>query len=582
MRLLSRLTAAVCLLVPLAQGQTAPGSLVLSGNYQNGQFDSLTFVNSVVGWDMFFNAGFLGASTVIGNVEAGQIWFEHEVFVRPPEATTGFHTYINPAPGSVNQLDYHATMVGNVLAGSGYVVNNGNPEYTYAGLGMAPAATLVSAGIATEFSATDPGSFATTQASVVTPYQAFFQGVGLGAGVARPDVINSSWGGGDPAAVSNEALAIDGLARQNSSVALVVAAGNGGSDAVSFPASGYNNISVGSLGGASFLQPSDYTSRGMTDFYNPKTGVTLTGVRAAVDIAAPGERYFLAAYLGNSGTLGASAEFASLIQQPSPKDLYFLNQDGTSFASPIVAGGIALLKDVAKTDLVWNFNGNPAALDTRVIKSVLMAGAQKTVGWNNGQNASNVTTQALDLQTGAGAMDLVGTSDVYFFGTRDVAGTNGGQIANYGWDSATINLGAALEYAFAETFTEDMTLTVALNWFAVRGFDDLNQTGTDLAFSNLDLQVWLLDDNGEFSIKVGESMSTYNNTEFLRFDTLAAGHYGLRVVFNGMVYDTTNAVTDEQYAMAWRAVAIPEPGGLTYLVSILIIGLRRRRSPINL
>ena len=86
-----------------------------------------------------------------------------------------------------------------------------------------------------------------------------------------------------------------------------------------------------------------------------------------------------------------------------------------------------------------------------------------------------------------------------------------------------------------------------------------------------------LDSNGNFTIKVGESMSTYNNTEFLCFDTLAAGHYGLRVVFGSLVYDLTNAVTDEQYALAWRAMPIPEPGCMTYLVAILVIGLHRRR-----
>lgn len=564
MKCLNRYAIISCFGMALAMGQTRPGSLVYSGDYQNGAFESLTFVNSVVGWDLFFNSGFRGGSTVIGNVEAGLVWTNHEVFIRPAQVTTGLSAYNNTAVGALNQVDYHATTVGHILAGSGYRVSD--DSYTYAGLGMAPEATLISAGIATGFSSTNPGEFETSTQSVVNAYRALFQGVG----VAKADVINSSWGGGDPAATSPESLAIDGLARQNASVSFVVSAGNGGSATVSAPASGFNNISVGSLGGASFLEPSSFSSSGLTDFYNPETLETITGVRSAVDIAAPGERMFLAAYLGNSGSIGAA--LPELVQEPSPTDLYFLNMDGTSFAAPIVAGGISLLKDAGNTLLAGNVN----AADTRVIKSVLMASAQKTIGWDNGQDAMNVTTQVLDLATGAGAMDLVAAADVYYFGTQDVAGSTGGQIDNFGWESATIDLGEMLEYKFATEFTQEMTLTVALNWFAMTEFDNLTETGSAVAFSNLDLEVWSLDSGGEFVAMVGASMSMYNNTEFLRIDSLAAGNYGLRVVFGGMIYDMSDSVTSESYGLAWRAVAVPEPS-VAAMFGVLLVLLGRRR-----
>ncbi len=560
--------------VPLAVGQVRPESLIYSGNYENGAFESLTFVNSVVGWDLFFNAGFRGGSTVIGNVEAGHIWFGHEAFNRPATTANRFHTHNNPAAGSLDEIDYHATTVGHVLAGSGFIPPN---SYTFTGLGMAPEATLVSGAVATGFSSTDFGSFSITSDSVVSVYQDFFRGNGLGTGVARPDVINSSWGGGDPAGNSNESLAIDGLARQNASVAFVVSAGNNAGGLASAPAAGFNNISVGSLGGPSFLQPSDFTSTGMADFHNPVTGVTLTGVRVAVDIAAPGERLFLSAYLGDSGSIGASPELAGIIEEPSPTDQYFLNLDGTSYSSPIVAGGIALLKDVAKTDPFLNHNGNAEALDTRVVKSVIMAGARETIGWNNGQNAFNVTTQALDVATGAGSLDLEAAADVYFFGTRDVAGAGGGVITEVGWDAGTINLGGMLEYVFAAEFSQEMTLNVALNWFAVREYNDLPGTGMDLAFSNLNLQVWQLDSEGEFVAQVGASESVYNNTEFLRIDSVAAGSYGLRVLHQGMLFDSSGLADAEAFGLAWRAVAIPEPGVLGLLGVAGLLVLRRRR-----
>jgi hypothetical protein len=558
--------AALGVSIPATCAGDSPRSLVFSGDIQNP--NDRTFVNSVVGWDLFFNSGFLGASTVIGNVEAGHIWTGHEAFDRLTGVTNSVSNFSNTAVGAINEIDYHATAVGHVLAGSGHLPTLNGEDYSLVGVGMAPEATVVSGAIATGFSSTDFGSFSISQESAVNVYRAFFQG----SGAAQADVINSSWGGGDPAGAGTLTVALDGLARENSTVALVVSAGNGGSAAVVAPASGFNNISVGSVGGSTFLVPSSFSSRGASDFYNPQTGVTLTGVRSAVDIAAPGERMFLAAYLGDSGSIGAG--IPNLVQEPSPTNLYFLEQDGTSFSSPMVAGGIALLKDAANTILAGEAN----AMDTRVIKSVIMAAARETTGWNNGQNAMNVTTQGLDAVTGAGTLDLVAAADVYYFGTTDVA-TAGETIANTGWDSATIDLGDIFEYEFTATFTQSMALTAALNWFSVRDFDDLTGNGSDIAFANLDLQVWSIDGSGQFLAKVGESMTTYNNSEFLRIDALDPGRYGLRVLYHSNVYDTSGVVNSENFGIAWRAVAVPEPSAAILLaMAALALGRRRIRN----
>jgi hypothetical protein len=346
------------------------------------------------------------------------------------------------------EIDYHATTVGHVLVGSGYLAET--DTFSNLGLGMAPGAGLISGAIATSFSSEDFGAFDVSDASIIGAYQPIFEGIMSGGELVKADVINSSWGGGDVSASSNLSLIIDGLARQNANVALVIAAGNGGVEAVGAPASGFNNISVGSLGGSSFLEPSEFSSRGMSDFFIPDEtgGVTISNARVAVDIAAPGESLFLAAYLGDSGSIGATTEpaIAGLIQEPSPTDQYFTSLDGTSYSAPIVAGGIALLKDVAKRDSLLNHNDNPDAFDTRVVKSVIMAGARETNGWDNGQNAFNVTTQALDIQSGAGALDLEAAADVYFFGTRDVNFALDNTILNVGWDAGTVDLSQQVDY----------------------------------------------------------------------------------------------------------------------------------------
>ncbi len=562
-----RITAAFLMAARFAAADVSPRELIYTGEYDNGQFLSLDFVNSFVGWDWFAESGFLGASTVIGNIEAGHVWSGHEVFLRPDGQGAGITLYQNPAAGALNQLDYHATMVGHVLAGSGYIAGSGG-EFSLVGLGMAPQAALVSGAVAVEFSASNPGSFTTTGESVIRPYRAFI----LGEGVTRTDVINSSWGGFDPAAVSDESVALDGLARLQPSVAMVFAAGNGNSAEVSAPASGFNHISVGSLGGPDFLDSSPFSSRGPASFYNPQTNITLAGVRAGVDISAPGEGMVLAAYLGAQGTIGAA--YPGFAVEPSPADQYFVNSDGTSFAAPIVAGGIALLKDAANTLLPSLAD----ARDTRVIKSVLMAGSAVTNGWNNGMDEMNVTTRALDYAMGAGALDLAASAEVYFAGTTGLPGT-GGMIENSGWDMATIPPGDVFEYRFARPFSHGMSLTVALNWFSVREFDLMTDSGSDLAFANLDLEVWLLGEEGVFLDRVAASLSTYNNTEFLRLPALAAGDYGLRVKFDGMVFETRETTTAESFGLAWHAMAVPEPSHFLLLgAGLIVLGLRRIRS----
>ncbi len=543
----------------------ASSHLLLDYDSETGDF---TYLNNALGTGIFYDAGFLGKNTIVANVEAGLIWYDHDAFNRPPDATSTFFAFNNPE--ALNETDYHATMVGHVLAGSGYVADSDPAQFYYVGIGLAPYASIWSASVATEYSQTNLGEFQITDASTITPYKAFFNGINS----ERPDVINSSWGGPDPAGTETTTIAIDGLARQNPNVAFVASAGNSAAATVVGPGSGYNNITVGSVGGPNLLDPSEFSSSGLADFYNPATGLTISAVRVAVDLAAPGENLVLAAYLGDSGSLGASTdpEIKGIIQEPSPGDLYFTSVDGTSFSAPIVSGGIALLKDVAKSS-TYSADMGTEALDTRVIKSVLMASARKTTGWDNGQTVNGsgvtVTTQVLDLATGAGALDLENAATTYVGGTTDVVGSLGGEILSTGWDFGEVGFGLTNDYLFDNPFATEVELTASLNWFAGRSFDDETDLGANLSFSDLNLQVWQYID-GMPAALVAESVSTYNNTEYLRITLTTPGLYGLSIIFEQLIFDLTpSGVTSETYGLAWQAKTVPEP---STLLLVLFVG----------
>ncbi len=567
------LIAALCGLAT-ASAQEKPG--IFSGIYDNGQFQSLTFVNSLSGWDTFFNAGYLGDNRVIANVEAGLIWSGHEVFDRPAGVADAVALTL-AGPGALAEVDFHATMVGHMLAGTGYVAGTNPPQFTLVGVGMAPHAKLWSGAVATSYAPAAVGEFGTGATAAIGVYRPFFQGIG---GV-KPDVVNSSWGGLGPAANDPTSLAIDGLARENPTVAFVAAAGNDASASVSAPGSVYNGITVGSLGGTGFRTPSAFTSRGLASFHNPVTNMTTQNARVAVDLAAPGESLVLAAYLGGTGSVGASTDpsIQDLVQPVPATDLYFLNQDGTSFAAPVVSGAIALLRQVADEHPLLNFAGTPSAKDARVIKSVLMAGAERTVGWDNGLASDGVvmrTTQGLDAATGAGALALDRTVEIYFLAeTRDLSGSGGGSITAKGWDFGSVALAGSNDYTFANPFSEPVELTLSLNWFAGRTFDDGTNLGEAIHFSDLNLQLWTVS-GGLFTSLVASSETLYNNSEFLRL-MVPAGQYGVRVEFESALYGSPGP-GGEEYALAWQA--IPEPSALFLALCglVLLVLVARRRA----
>ena len=556
----------------------SPASAIVSSYGGTNIFNGV-YINDVIGANAFYQQGFGGQRVVIANIEAGTVWGEHESLQGRVTRTLSDPTITGTQLG---QVDWHATFVGHALAGSGM--------FTYQD-GIAPLSQLWSGAIATSWSGAPleeyVGSFSITDASFLYPYRTALV---TGVNGTRADVINSSWGFGDPTGTAAETIAIDAMLRSSGAIG-VFSAGNSGplGNTVGGPGSGYNGITVGALTNTE-LRPTydtiaDFSSRGWSDAYNPQTNVVVTNARATIDIVAPGDNLTMAFYGGVSGGHVSGSDPTA-----GSGEFYIPNMGGTSFSAPIVAGAAALMVDAGKA------YGIAEMTHPLVVKAALMAGATPTQGWDNGQHFDGAvirTSQALDLAAGAGALNLekahsiyVGNSTLvaglgYFTdgsNTMGVAGTTGASnLAARGWDLGAIQNGANI-YTLAGVMAAGSEFSAVLTWYAARGFDVSLSSVQDTALSNLSLELWCLDQNLGQRM-VGRSESPWGTTEHLRFTLAETGQYQLRVLWEGQNYQTaSNPDLLTEYGLAWSVSAIPEPSLATiFSVSLMIFFMKRNR-----
>lgn len=563
---------------------TAGDATAIVGSNSGTSIFNGVYVNERVGAGTFYGLGFSGSRAVVANIEAGAIWNGHETLVGRVSQFLADPVIVAGGGTQLGQFDRHATLVGQTIGGSGM--------YTYQE-GLAPTAQLWSGSIATAWIASPgedyTGSFDITDASFFYPYtKAMRTGISSGGAARRADIVNSSWGYTDSAARVTETIALDALAIEGG-IVTVVAAGNEGpaANTAGGPATGYNTIAVAALTGDLLTPPfsvvANFSSRGPSDFYNPATNTTIPDVRPTVDIAAPGDQLTLAYYGGLTGghTSGTDPTGGSGVY-------YASNMGGTSFASPVVAGGAALMVDAGR--LFVDSAVAPAdMLDPRVVKAAMLAGAKQPAGWNNAQatvGGVTTTTQALDHASGAGILDLDATYRVYvgdpfstttnglttvYAGlgtTLGVPGTGGGSgLERRGWDLGSVlsdaeaASGRVNVYQLGTPLAAGDAFTAALSWFADRTVGSTLASATDVALSNLSLEIWRAD-NGLESL-VAQSTATYSTTEFLRFTVAEPGLYSLHVAGLDQLYNLAETpVTSTTYGLAWNVVAVPEPGSI--------------------
>jgi hypothetical protein len=549
-------------------------------------------VNQLVGAESFYANGYWGSRAAIANVEAGHVWDGHITLQQIGDFIN--HPSID---GTQRQYDAHATRVGHALVGQsdlsaatdGATVIAPPDSYWQSGTtakgkayngsaftGMAPLATLWSAAMATHWNTN--GSFGNTDVAVAYAYRMTMQPDAYQLG-RKADVVNSSWGYTDNSGVLNTTRIVDALAYAHGTT-VVIAGGNHTTtmQPVSGPASGYNSITVAALASDTssplYSTPAAISNAGPNSFYNPTTfPSTIANARATVDIAAPGSNLTLAYYGGTTGSNLTGTDTTD----GSPK-FFQGDLNGTSYASPLVAGGAALLVDVGR-DL---YADNAAAIDGRVIKAVLLNSAAKTPGWNNGQTIVDgrvTTAQSLDYAVGAGRLDLAKAYTQFLAETADVPGLVGGAVAATGWDFATVAPGSPNTYIL-DPVAPHSRLAVTLDWFVNRSFNETTSTGAEVQMANLDLEVWRVVD-GVLGQKLGESVSLYNNVEHLYFALPEAQDYALRVVWAGETYDVLGDTPDvESYGLAWQVAPVPEPSAVVLLLLCAVAAClvwRRRR-----
>lgn len=524
-------------------------------------------INSFVGADSFYGAGYTGSRSVVANVEPGHIWNGHETL---KHVSAFIQSGIGPQNG---EYDRHATWVGGHLGGR--LGGNTTGEYQR---GIAHDADLWSGAVATDWIGVPYSiDFNINGPSFAIPYNTAFAS---GIGGRTADVVNSSWGFDENTGFNFFAATTDGLANQNPFTTFVAPVTNSGPNLGTVKGFGaaHNVIGAAALGpGNDYHTVSGFSSRGPSPYADPVNGI-IANARATVDLAAPGQN-LTGAYYG--GTTGGNSPVLGPPSGPiGGPDSYTENLAGTSFASAVIAGGATLMTDAAYD----TFPGNPSARDGRVVKAVLLNSAAKIPGWDNGQfNAGNtvVTFQSLDLNVGAGVMDLDRAFQEVLFGTTDVPGLGGGTVGAVGWDFGTVGAGSPTDYLIGPTLLGGTQFNATLAWNRDRSyfFDPFTGGETfDDSYDDLDLEIWEVLGNVPTNL-VASSLSTFNNVEHLSFTLPDTGKYLIRAKWFQEIFDLVGDDNFEFYGLAWSGQAVPEPASAAVWCGLACVGFvfRRRR-----
>lgn len=344
----------------------------------------------------------------------------------------------------------------------------------------------------------------TTQLTQTIAVETFGQGLGS-LGGNPVEVITLSIGlDGNTAAMDRWSLALDHVVNTNGRT-ITVAAGNAGptlGTLSGLPTGAYNAIIVGATGGTGSSPSEDYAN---VAAYSSR-GPTTDG-RAKPDIVAPGS-------LMHMPTLGGG----------------WSDSSGTSFATPMVAGGAALLINMGQ-----NLGHST---DPKVVKSVLLNSADKLAGW------TNTPTRPLDYSQGAGQMNLRSAYRQYLF---DHAGP--GDVAGIGWDLRALDHDDENLYAVDVNLPAGAVISATVTWDRIVTTTTEDIETLTYEFDHLDDLNLYLYEADDLTTPVASSVSTIDNVEHIYFPVADPGSYVLGVEMAGAAPGDA-----ETYGLAWRAV----------------------------
>ena len=329
---------------------------------------------------------------------------------------------------------------------------------------------------------------------------------GLGSLDGNPvEVITLSIGmSGSSNATDHWSLGLDHIVHADGRT-ITVAAGNDGpalGTLTGLPPGAYNVITVGATGDTGGDDSEDYSN---VATYSSR-GPTTDG-RCKPDILAPGSLVHMPA-LGGGWADGS----------------------GTSFATPIVAGGAALLIDMGQ------HLGH--STDPKVVKSVLLNSADKLAGW------THTPTQPLDYQQGAGQMNLRTAHRQYLFDPRGPEAVPG-----IGWDLRQLSYNDRSLYTLDVDLSAGVVIAATLTWDRiVTATDEPDPKDISYDFDHLDDLNLYLYSADDLETPMASSVSTIDNVEHVYYSVAAAGRYVLGVEMAGAAPGDA-----ETYALAWRA-----------------------------
>ena len=476
------------------------------------------YLNKVRLNDLLAATTLTGAGINIGQIEDGAPLDTHISLVGKVVTQGGI-------PAANNAAINHATGVAALLVGKRKAAG-GNFQ------GVATGAKLWSSPLG-------PAGASTNEATLLNAMKA---AVDWQLTAPRTSVVNMSWGvfWNEPAALRNGVNRIVDWAGSRGQL-YVAAAGNQGQNAgtggnntgnLANPGDSYNTLTVGNLDGPGWTR------------IRPTSSVSEIGKRLSVDICAPGTDINSAGNAANNT---------------------YKTWTGTSFATPITVGVVALLQE--------HGGAKGFSTDARVMRAVIMNSADKTVENRAGVRWDRQFAAGAKLmsnETGAGGLDAMEAYNQYNAGQNKpnligLTVTGNPLVKATGWDVATVNGKGdtkSNDYLTAPQLRKGTFLTSTLVW------------NRDVDASDADVTKWTYKDLAGMNLAIARSGNIKDIVSLSNYGEKAAGgeddaakgttqhnvtkldtrdQYWLRAYLR-----TTSPVATITYGIAWRGFAMDD------------------------